>query len=252
MAHVGTADLHIHTALGDGMAEIPELLSHVEEQTELNVIAITEHDDLRPALAAREAWAQDRHRFEIVVGEEITTIEGHVLALYIEKPVASLQRLAPTLEAIHQQGGLCIIPHPMNWLTRSIGRRMIERVQRGNRPGVHFDGIETASSPAARISISAARRLNRERFHLAEVGGSDSHFLQAVGASHTVFEGTTADDLRGAIEAGSTRAVSGPYPSLLQLGLINVVRQQWRGIMATPRQMGWLPTISSFLKRIRP
>ena len=37
-----------------------------------------------------------------------------------------------------------------------------------------------------------------------------------------------------------------------QLGLSQVVRQQWRGIMVTPRQMGWLPTIGSFFKRVRP
>ena len=51
MAVVGTADLHIHTAQGDGMAEIPELLSYVDEETDLSVIAITDHDDLPPAPA---------------------------------------------------------------------------------------------------------------------------------------------------------------------------------------------------------
>jgi hypothetical protein len=45
--------------------------------------------------------------------------------------------------------------------------------------------------------------------------------------------------------------VSGQHPSLLQLGLGPVIRQQWRGILATPRQMGWLPTISSFFRRVR-
>jgi hypothetical protein len=31
------------------------------------------------------------------------------------------------------------------------------------------------------------------------------------------------------------------------LGYRNVAVQQWRGMMATPRNMGWLPTIRSFL-----
>lgn len=249
---MGTADLHIHTALGDGMAEIPELLSYVEEKTDLSVIAITEHDSLRPAVAAREAWTRDRHRFEVVLGEEVTTIEGHLLALFIEEPVPSLQRLLPTLEAVHRQGGLCIIPHPMSWLTRSIGRRTIERVLREKGDGIQFDGMETASSPAARFSRGTAQELNRERFHLTEIGASDAHFLEATGASHTVFDGSTASELRNAIVTGATRAVAGPYPSMLELGVLTVVRQQWRGLMATPRQMGWLPTISSFVKRALP
>ncbi len=249
---MGTADLHVHTALGDGMAEIPELLSYVEEETDLSAIAVTEHDDLRAALAAREAWARGRYRFELILGEEVTTLEGHLLALFVEEPVPSLQPLAPTLEAVHRQGGLCVIPHPMSWLTRSIGQRTIERILRAGRDGVSFDGIDVAGgNPAARFGQAKAQRLNRERYHLAEVGGSDAHFLQALGVAYTVFDGTSADELRQAILAGKTSAFAGRYPSWRQLGLGQVVRQQWRGLRATPRQLGWLPTIRSFLWRVR-
>ena len=249
---MGKADLHIHTALGDGMAEIPELLAYVEEETDLSLIAITEHDDLRAALTAREAWARGSYRFDLIVGEEVTTIEGHLLALFLEEPVPSLQPLAPTLEAVHRQGGLCIIAHPMSWLTRSIGQRTIERIQREGRDGISFDGIESSGSPAARVGFKKARRLNRERYHLAEVGGSDAHFLPAVGASYTTFDGSTPQELRRAILDRATGAEVGRYPSWRQLGLRNLAQQQWRGMMATPRQMGWLPTIGSFLRRARP
>ena len=246
---MGTADLHIHTALGDGMAEIPELLSYVQEQTDLSVIAITEHDDLRPAEQAREAWARGGYRFEIVLGEEVTTLEGHVLALFIEQPVQGLMPLAPTLEAIHRQGGLAVVPHPMSWLTRSIGQRTMERIQREAVDGVSFDGIERSASLAARVTGSKAQRLNNERYHYAEVGGSDAHFLKVIGSSVTKFAGSSADDLRRAIEAGATQAEVGHYPSMRQLGIRSILRQQWRGILATPRQMGWRPTIASFFRR---
>lgn len=246
---MGTADLHIHTALGDGMAEIPELLSYVEKDTDLSVIAIAEHDDLRAAELTREAWAQGSYKFEIVLGEEVTTLEGHVLALFIEERIEGLQPLEPTLEAIHKQGGLAVIPHPMSWLTRSVGQRTIERVLKEDIEGVSFDGIERSASPAARVTSKKAHRLNEERYQLAEVGGSDAHFLQAIGSSHTEFPGATAHELRSAIERGETKGVCGEHPSVRQLGLGLVVRQQWRGMMATPRQMGWLPTIGSFFRR---
>ena len=45
---MGKGDLHIHTARGDGMADLPELLDYVQEKTDLTVIAVTEHDDVRP------------------------------------------------------------------------------------------------------------------------------------------------------------------------------------------------------------
>ena len=249
---MATADLHVHTALGDGMAEIPELLAYVEEHTELSIIAITEHDDLGAAMAARDAWARGRYRFEVILGEEVTTIQGHLLALFLEEPVPSLKPLAPTLEAVHRQGGLCIIPHPMSWLTRSVGQRTVERILREEKAGVSFDGMEISGSPAARVTQKKAQRLNRERYHLTEVGGSDAHFLQAIGASCTIFEGSTTEELRRAILAGATRATIGRYPSLRQIGLRRVIHQQWRGMLATPRKMGWLPTIGSFLRRAWP
>ena len=233
------------------MAEIPELLAYVEEQTDLSLIAIAEHDDLGAAVAAREAWSRGRYRFEVILAEEVTTLEGHLLALFIEEPVASLKPLEPTLEAVHRLGGLCVIPHPMSWLTRSVGQRTIERILRDGNGSVPFDGMEFGQSLAARITRKKARRLNRERYHLPEVGGSDAHFLEAIGSARTVFEGTTAGELRTAIESGTTRAEDGRYPSLRELGLRRVIQQQWRGIRVTPRKMGWLPTISSFFRRVR-
>jgi predicted metal-dependent phosphoesterase TrpH len=250
---VGKADLHIHTARGDGMADLLELLDHVQEKTDLTVIAVTEHDDVRPGLEAREMCARGSYRFEVVPGAEVTTLEGHLLALYLEEPVESLRPLTETLEAVHKQGGLCVIPHPMSWLTRSVGQRKIERILRDGRDGVYFDGIEVADQSAgARVSIKKARRLNDQRYHLAAVGGSDAHFLAVVGSAYTLFEGHGADDLRRAILARTTQGVDGRQPSLTEIGLRQVARQQVRGILVTPRKMGWRRTIASFVKRFLP
>jgi hypothetical protein len=257
----GKADLHIHTALGDGMAELPELLDYVEQQTDLNVIAVTDHDDIRGGLQARELWARGRYRFQVVVGAEVTAIQGHVLALFVEEPVPSLRPVEEILEAVHRQGGLCVIPHPLAFLTRSIGQRTLERIaaaqrtQTGARPGdgVYFDGIELGNGTfPARMSAGKARWLNRERYHLAEVGGSDAHFLKAVGSAHTLFPGTTAEDLRRAILERRTSASTGHHPTVRELGMRQVLRQTWRGLMVTPRTMGWGPTAKSFVQRIFP
>lgn len=249
----GKADLHIHTAIGNGMAELPELLDYVEQETDLDVIAVTDHDNIRGGLEARELCARGPYRFQVVVGAEVTAIEGHVLALFVEEPVPGLRPVEEVLEAIHRQGGLCIIPHPLAFLTRSIGRRTLERIAAMGREGVYFDGMEVGNGTfAARMSAAKATRLNRERYHLAEVGGSDAHFLKAVGTAHTLFPGATAQDLRGAILERRTSASTGHHPTLRELGLRQVVRQSWRGLMVTPRTMGWGPTAKSFVQRIFP
>jgi len=249
----GRADLHIHTAVGDGMAEIQELLDYVQETGQLNVIAVTDHDNIRGGYQARELWAKGRYSFEVVVGVEVTAVEGHVLALYVEDPLPGLCPLAEVLEAVHRQGGLCVIPHPLSWLTRSLGQRSIERVMRSEADGVYFDGIEVGNGTfAARISVKKAIRLNRERYHLAEVGGSDAHFLPAVGSACTLFPGSSAEELRCAILERRTSAATSRHPGPLEIGPGQIVRQTWRGLTITPRTFGWRATARSFVKRIFP
>ena len=247
----GKADLHVHTSFSDGMAEARELLDHVESQTDLDVLAITDHDDIAGAWKAREVWAKGRYRFDFVVGVEVTAIEGHLLALFVEDPVPNLCPLDRVLEEVHRQGGLCVIPHPLGWLTRSLDRKTMQRIAAAPRDLIHFDGIETASrSPAARVGQRRARVLNRSHLRLAEVGGSDAHFLSVIGSAHTEFEGRTAADLRQGVLSRTTRGVNGHHPTLAEIGVAQVLRQTWRGMMTTPRRMGWGPTAASFVRRI--
>ena len=64
----GLADIHIHTRVSDGMADIMELVDFVERETRLDVIAITDHDQIEGGYRARELAAKNNCRFEVVVG----------------------------------------------------------------------------------------------------------------------------------------------------------------------------------------
>jgi predicted metal-dependent phosphoesterase TrpH len=110
---LGRADLHIHTLASDGTAGVVDIVDHVERNTDLDVIAITDHERIDAALAGR-AIARDRGlRVEVVVGEEVTTLGGHLLALWIETPIKPFRSLRSTIAAIHDQGGLAIPAHPL-------------------------------------------------------------------------------------------------------------------------------------------
>jgi hypothetical protein len=235
------------------MATVPELLACVGERGDLDVIAITEHDTLRAAEEARDLHARGDFAFEVVSGMEVTTLDGHLLALWIDEPVPSFQRIEPTLEAIHRLGGLAVVPHPLSWLTRSMTAKVLDRVAAIQNDGVYFDAIEEYNmSPAGRVTSARVRRLNRERWKLAAVGNSDAHFSASVGSAWTEFAGSCAADLRLAVEAQATVAMAGRRPSLSALGYRNIAVQQWRGMMATPRAMGWGPTVRSFVSsRVR-
>jgi predicted metal-dependent phosphoesterase TrpH len=241
---MGKADLHIHTSFSDGMASAREVLDWTEQRTVLDAIAITDHDDATGALRAREVWAKGAYRFDFIVGVEITTIEGHLLGLFVEEPLPNLCHVEDAVEAVRKQGGVCVAPHPLNWLTRSLGVRELRRVS-------GLSGLElTNCSPGSRLRRAKAAALNRTELRLAEIGGSDAHFPDFIGGAYTEFEGTTAAELKTAIIERKTRARRGARPSLWDIGPRRLAQQGYRGIMTTPRRMGWAPTARSFIQRV--
>ena len=236
------ADLHIHTRVSDGMFTIEQLLEHVEHETDLDVIAVTDHEDVKGGLRAQELAAKKGYRFEVIAGAEITTIQGHLLALFIRGTPKSFKRVEGTLEAIHRQDGLAVIPHPMSWLTRSLSKRTIDRVHtlatEGGEAGLRFDGIETHNpSPAGRVTSSRTTLLNGANWHIAETGGSDGHHLPHVGTGWTEFDGAGAAGLRQAILDGTTRPGMTRYPSVKSVGFGRTVLGLAWGYAATPRKV---------------
>ncbi len=139
----------------------------------------------------------------------------------------------------------------MNWLTRSLDQTSILEITTRRSDALYFDAIETATaSSAGRIWIGKATRLNRKHLHLAEVGGSDSHFAAATGCAYTQFDGRTGDDLRSSILNRTTSSICDGYPGLAQIGVGPIVNQTWRGLSTTPRMMGLGRTARSFVQRI--
>jgi predicted metal-dependent phosphoesterase TrpH len=234
---VGRADLHLHTRVSDGLATVEDLLDYVERQAELDVIAVTDHEDATGGHRARDLAAARGHRAGVIVGAEVTTLQGHVLALFIERSPKSFRSIEATLEDIHAQGGLAIVPHPFSWYTRSLSERTVSRIQELGEPGITFDAIELANpSPAGRQRAIIASSRNR-RWRLARTGGSDAHHLLHVGTGWTTFDGTTAADLRAALESGTTTPGMGRYPTVREVGYGATALSLAWGYAATPRKM---------------
>ena len=110
---LGRADLHIHTLASDGTSGIVEILDYVEWLTDLDVIAITDHERIDAAVAARRLALDNDLRVEVVVGEEITTRGGHLLGLFLTSPIPPLKSLRDSIARVHDQGGLAVPAHPL-------------------------------------------------------------------------------------------------------------------------------------------
>jgi predicted metal-dependent phosphoesterase TrpH len=201
-AEPGRADLHLHTLASDGMMSAVALVDHVEHGTDLDVIAITDHDEIGAALVARERAAALGYRVEVVAGVEVTTREGHLLALFLEERPPALRGAAQTADWVRAHGGLCVAPHPFSRWTHSLGKRTMLELTRHEL----LDGIEVRNaSPAGRESRPAAL-LFAAAHGLAVVGGSDAHTLAVVGLARTRFAGRDGGSLRRALEERSTLA----------------------------------------------
>ena len=201
---LGRADLHIHTLASDGTAGIGAILDHVEARTDLDVIAITDHERIDAAVAA-QAIARDRGlRAEVVVGEEVTTLGGHLLGLYLDRPIKPYRSLRMTILAVHEAGGLAIPAHPLVPYPLCAQGWVLRRLLDDPDPAARPDALETFNPTS--LGKPWHRRVVRfaDDHALAHVGNSDAHALADIGQGWTTFPGRDAADLRHAIETRAT------------------------------------------------
>jgi predicted metal-dependent phosphoesterase TrpH len=213
---LGRADLHIHTLASDGTAGVVDILDHVERNADLDVIAITDHERIDAALAGR-TMARDRGlRFEVVVGEEVTTLGGHLLALWIEQPIKPFRSLRSTIAAVHDQGGIAIPAHPLVPYPLCAQGFALRRLL-GDDERYRPDALE-AFNPTTLGRPWHGRVVRFATDHgLARVGNSDAHDLASIGIGWTTFPGHTGDDLRAAIRTGTTHHHGTFHPTGSQL-----------------------------------
>jgi predicted metal-dependent phosphoesterase TrpH len=215
---LGRADLHIHTLASDGTAPVTEILDRVEREAVLDVIAITDHERIDAALAARRIALDRGLRTRVIVGEEISTRGGHLLGLFLERPVPALRSLRWSIAAVHEQGGIAIPAHPLVPYPLCAQAFLLRRLLDDTDPAVRPDAIETFN-PTALGRYWHERVVQFATEHeLAKVGNSDAHASEAIGSGWTTFPGRSEDALRAAILARTTSHHGSFHGTAGQLG----------------------------------
>ena len=202
---MGLADLHLHTIYSyDGTASLPAVLSRAK-QLGLDVIAITDHDEIAGALKAMEL--APHYGVEVIPGIEITTADGDLLAFFITEKVDASLSLIETVLRVRELGGVCVAPHPMagGMGMKSLSARSILKALRNPQVAATLIGIETYNG------TSIDRMSNHYAFILAcqlditQTGSSDAHVLDTIGFGATEFEGNSAADLLISLKNGTTK-----------------------------------------------
>lgn len=191
-------DLHVHTvASHDCLSPVEEVL-RVARARGIDKVAITDHDEIGGALAAR---AIDRDR--VIVGEEVKTAEGiDVTGLFLEERIPGRQPAEEVVRAIRAQGGLVYIPHPF-----------------AGGKGIGLDLLESLVGWIDAVEVFNARLHRADRNRRAEEwarargkpggAGSDAHTLAEIGRGTVevpAFAGR--DDFLDALRAGRVRGSS--------------------------------------------
>jgi predicted metal-dependent phosphoesterase TrpH len=168
-------DMHMHTEYSRdsrvALADFAELAG----KAQLSAVCITDHDTIEGGLHLREMGTG----LQVIVGEEITTADGELVGLYLEKKVAPGQSVDRSIDLIHEQGGLAYVPHPFSRnRRRHLRRSALERVAAKLDIVEVFNAREVASS-------SNILALEFARAHDLPGGvGSDSHRRIEIGRAY--------------------------------------------------------------------
>jgi predicted metal-dependent phosphoesterase TrpH len=196
-------DLHTHSRFSaDGISE-PEGMIDAARKAGLDGFAITDHDTCQAVDYFMEAGLMREDGlpvddFLIIPGQEISTAQGHLLALGVVLPMMKGVEVSEAVDEIHQRGGIAIPAHPLDGFRSGIRPAIMDSIP--------IDAVEVFNSAStfSCYNRQAARyALKRE---LPGIAASDAHHEQAIGVSHTSYE-VEQFDLRSILEAVKTGGI---------------------------------------------
>jgi hypothetical protein len=172
-------DFHVHAFVGDG-GLAPWVLQRQAARVGLDVIAITNHNQTLAGRLGRKAAARSTGPM-VIVGEEITGRDFHLIAVGIEQPVTWDQPVSDAIDQVHSQGGVAIAAHPFYGFVEGYDRNAL----------AHLDGVEVAHSDSLKSEMGLQleefyRRTLAENPGVAAIGSSDFHTSGPLGLCRTL------------------------------------------------------------------
>ncbi|HYM46698.1 MAG TPA: PHP domain-containing protein [Solirubrobacteraceae bacterium] len=168
-------DLHMHTDHSHDCATPVEVLLATARERGLGAIAVTDHNEISGALAAREQ--ADGAGMKVIVGEEVKTADqGEVIGLFIEEKIPRGMGLQETVAEIRRQGGLVYVPHPFDRLHAVPDYEHLLKIV-GD-----VDAIEVFNPRVAIGAFNEEAARFAAKYRIVAGAGSDSHVAQGLGS----------------------------------------------------------------------
>ena len=190
------ADFHIHNRFSRDSILSEDKFIRVAMERGLTHVAVTNHNNVEGALAVRQRAAAlgVSEQLTVILGEEVSTSDGEVVGIFLERTIPRGLTADQTADEIHAQGGLVSIPHPFDPFRAShIKREPLERLAAAGK----IDMIEVFNS---RVTFSRHNDEAAEfaaRYAIPGIACSDSHSAFEVAMSFNALPAfSTAQELR--------------------------------------------------------
>ena len=175
-------DLHLHSQYSeDGNGSPKEIIKSLKKRG-LQGMSITDHNTLEGSLKAMKIAPKD---FIVIPGIEISTLDGHLIALNVYENVEKKLTIEETIDRIIDLGGIPIVPH----LYRNMSGIKKENLLKIKNKISVIEVFNSCSTPQSNLKTARiAKELN-----LGGTGGSDSHEPEYVGLGYTRIEKSDLD-----------------------------------------------------------
>lgn len=203
-------DLHIHTLHSTDGKNDPEELVRMAMDQGFDIIAVTDHGTTRGALDAEKAaermFQEEGKELIVIVGQEVKTRQGEILAYGIREDIQEGMDLIKTCQEIKSRGGFIIVPHPFDLMRRGIGQEI-------NNVREYVDAAEgfNERTLVTRFNDKAMAFLKKNSIPVAV--GSDAHFKDEFGKTYMLIESggnnkKSKEDVFDAIRKGKTEFIT--------------------------------------------
>lgn len=168
-----TLEFHCHTSASKDSLTRPEDLVNTARRKGLDRLVITDHNSIQGALAAQRLDPE-----LVIVGEEIMTTKGEILAAFVQEEIPPGLTPEETIGRLKEQGAFISVSHPYDthrkggWMEDDL----LEIIP-------HVDAIEIFNSRCMDPRFNHRAELFAQRYNLAGTVGSDAHAAFELGTS---------------------------------------------------------------------
>ncbi len=210
-------DLHLHTEYSpDSLNRLLDVARRAK-LVGLTHLAVTDHNTIDGAIKLQEV-----SELPVIVGEEIMTVDGELIGLFLREPVPPGMSASATASAIHQQGALVYLPHPQDPFRRAMRPAALRAIAE------QVDIIEVFNGRCVLKSSNERALQLAGQLSAVPAAASDAHTLHEIGRSYVLGpEFRDAQGLLASLAQGTmTRRRSGAAIHLLSR--LAVARRQMR------------------------